>query len=396
MHVNLFNGMLVFLLMLSVGCNRKTDHASNENSTDTVISPEKYDSSTGNRKHTKPEKEVIYGDTVWMYPYGNQTWHDTIATREYTAFISVLADTNDLLIDTVKSAKGNRIVVGYNHHYLFDFRKDKKPWFTLKFDKKNGLYPILYGTEFWQKSNLNIVDGIIFNQKFERFVIEMSVNSGDEISSMFYMIIDTQGKIEYLGTMSSWGGGGPDGLPFLTDDDKMYITCDELYNFTLDTAISLTAYAIKAHENSGIRSTAEYVQPHALRSLSHNNFLVIFNRFHNKPKYNALILNTDTLVIGHFEYFGLIEDIDAVLLYEDIDKLNRAFLYDTEREVLIDIKKDSIPVIEETGIYEMIKLVNDSILPRDVYSVDFGFYGPYEFYVSPNDSVIYFKEETAY
>lgn len=338
-------------------------------------------------------QEEIYGDTIWIYPYGNQTWLDTISDNDFVVYVSAWTDTNDYLIDTVKSAVGNRIVIGYNHEYSLDFRKDKKPWFVLKFDKKKDLFPIIYGTDLWQKSNLDIINNIIINQKFERFVVEMSINSGDQFNNMFYMIIDAQGRIKYIGTMSSWGGGGPDGMPFLTEDENMYVTCNELYNFVLDTAISLTEYVTMAHTLSGIQSTEEYVQPHGLRYLSNNYFLVVFNRFHNKPKNNAIILNTDSIVLDRFGYFGLVEDIDAILLFEDIEKLNASFLYDLEREVLIMIKKDSIPVIEETGLYEMAGMQENFEPSSDFLFIDFGFYGPYEFYLSPNDSIIYYREE---
>ena len=391
MKISFFTGTIILLSILSSGCKRLRDNPPVETGVDSFSLPSEVQPAAKNVTGLKIENEEIVGDTIWICPYGSQTWHDTIARDDLTVYITAWTDTTDFLIDTVKSTLGSRIVVGYNHYYVLEFMKDNKSWFSVTFDKKTDLYPILFGTDFWQKSNLNIIDDIILNTKFERFIIELSVNSGDQINSMFYMIIDTEGTIDYLGTISSWGGGGPDGMPFLTQDEKMYITCDELYNFTLDTSISLTEYAIAAHVKSGIRSTEEYIQPHALRNLSFNNFLVIFNRFHNKPKYNAMILNTDTSVVGHFGYFGLIEDIDAILLFSEVEQLNKSFLYDSEREVLIGISNDSIPEIDETGLYEMIEFVTDSVTAPDVYPVEFGFYGPYEFYISPGDSVIYFK-----
>ena len=236
-----------------------------------------------------------------------------------------------------------------------------------------------------------MVNDIFFNEKFENIVVELSINSGDEFNNMFYLVSNTEGKIVHLGTISSWGGGGPDGSPFLTDDCKMYITCNEVYNFVSGTAINLSEYVAISQMITGKYNTSEYEQIHGLRYLSNNNFLVVFNRYHNKPRYNALILNTDSLIVGRFGYYGMVEDIDAVLLYERIKRLKKVFLYDSERETLISITQDSIPVIRETPLYEMVELKKDTNLMTDYSPLSFGFYGSYEFYISNSDSTIYYS-----
>lgn len=386
-------GILIILNSLLVSCKRKAINETLDNSIDTIDASLEGIGISDTIIAAENIQEDIYGDTVWVYPYGNQAWYSSISEKKFKVTISVWVDTTDYLIDTVRSAKGNRIVIGYNHYYSLAFRKNEKPWFFLNFNKKKDLYSLIYGTDLWLESNLNIVNNIVYNEKFGFLIIEMSINSGDEFNSMFYLISDTEGKIIYSGTISSWGGGGPDGAPFLTDDGRMYVTCHEVYNFVTGTAINLAEYATMAQLLSNKNNTAEYIQIHGLRYLSNNNFLVVFNRFHNKSKYNALILNTDSLVVNQFGYYSLIEDIDAILLFEELKNMETSFLYDTEREVLISIKQDDIPIINETGLYEMTELDKNILLSPDYQSLNFGFYGSYEFYISPNDSILYYSFE---
>ena len=393
MKVLYYGGVIIFLCFLFASCRRKETSGFQAKEIDTLPPVQPSESTRSTSSPTKEIKKEIYGDTVWVYPYGNQVWYDTLSYKNYTAYVSVWVDATDYLIDTVRSAKGNRIVIGYNHYYSLDFRKDGKQWFFLNFNKREDLHSLLYGTDLWRESNLNTISNIVYNEKFESIIVEMSLNSGDEFNNMFYMVSNTEGKIKYLGTISSWGGGGPDGSPFLTKDGRMYVTCNEIYNFMTGTAISLTEYASIARLLSGNNNTTEYIQIHALRNLKYNNFLVVFNRFHHKPKFNALILNTDSLIVGQFGYYGLVEDIDAVLLYEEISKINKAFLYDTEREVLISITEDSIPKIQEKELYEMTEIQKNEVLSADYQFINFGFYASYEFYFSPNDTTVYFSEE---
>ncbi len=380
-----------FLFLSLVSCRKKIPIDSSTVITDSIAISDVSKNSIAEKIHIESLQEIIYGDTVWVYPFGNQVWCDTLTNEGIEVYITTWVDTTDYLIDTVKSAKGNRIVIGFNHNYSLEFRKDEQFWFNLNFNKKKDLSSILYGTDLWRESNLNIVNNVIYNKKAKCVIIEMSFNSNDQFNSMFYMVAGDNGLIQHLGTISSWGGGGPDGTPFLTDDGKMYITCNEVYNFISGTAINLTEYASIAQIISGVKNTTEYIQIHALRYLANNNFLVVFNRFHNKPRFNALILNTDSLLIDQFGYYGLVEDIDAILLFEGIDKLNKWFLYDTEREVLISIQNDTLPSVEETGLYEMIELGKYIKLSPDFNSLNFGFYSTYEFYMSPGDSTVYYS-----
>lgn len=386
-------GLLVVLSFSSVCCKKKLTNSISEKQADTIITTLNYTDSSDLSGKNKIKNEDIVGDTIWVYPYGKKAWQDTLSAKKYKVLVSVWVDTTSYLIDTVRSAKGNRIVIGYNQYYSLVFYKNDKPWIFLNFNKKDDLYSLIYGTDLWLESNLNAVSNIIYNEKFGSFIVELSCNSHDEFNSMFYLIVDMDGKIRHEGLITSWGGGSSDGTSFLTDDGRMYVTCNEVYNFVTGTAISLTEYASISQILSGKNNTTEYIQIHALRYLSDNNFLVIFNRFHNKPKYNALILNTDSLVVKQFGYYSLVEDIDAVLLYEEAQNRQTAYLYDTEREVLIRIKKEIVPIIKETGLYEMTEMDKYLSLPSAFQLINFGFYGPCGFYVSESDTLIYYSRE---
>ena len=134
----------IFIICIAAtSCKSKGINNTPKESTDsTKISIEK-NQHKDTLLEVKNEKEDIYGDTVWVYPYGNQVWHDTIARKKFNVSISVWVDTTDYLVDTVRSAKGNRIVIGFNHYYSLVFSKNGNPWFYVNFNKKDDLYPLI-------------------------------------------------------------------------------------------------------------------------------------------------------------------------------------------------------------------------------------------------------------
>lgn len=385
----------LLLIILICACKSNSESPGQEVKTDSIV---KEDSTIKTLQSPVVSKkttiEHLYADTVWVHSYASLTWSDTLHYFNFDVEVEAWIDTTDYIVDTISSNISSSIAIGFNHYYSLHFIRGSASWFSLNFNKKTDLHQMLYGTDLWLQSNLDIVRNVLYNEKFDALIIELSVKTGEEFSNMFYMIAETKDMIRYIGCIRSWGGGDPDGEPFLTDDGRMYVTCDEIYSFVNHTAIGLAEYATMSLLLSGKNSTSPYGQLHALRCLQDNNFLVVFNRFHSKPKYNALILNTDSMIVDRFSYFGLIEDIDAVLLFEKPDGLGKAFLFDTEREVLITIETDSIPDIEETGLYEMVKVNEQSLITENYININFGFYGSYEFYISPADSLIYYRDDT--
>jgi len=335
---------------------------------------------------------AIYGDTVWINPYGSQEWRDTIRRPKFTVYISVRVDTTDYIIDTVRSKKGDRIVIGYNHKYNLRFIRNNKPWFQLSFDKKHDLKSILEGTDFWLESNLDVFRNLVYNKRYDMFIIEFDINPRYNYGSIYYIIFNTKGRIQYIGISGSWGGGGPDGESFLTENEQMYITCYELFNFSKMKPVSLPEYTLNSDvlqefESSGV----SYKQVHAVRNLRNNMFLVVFNTRYDQPDYNAIILNSDSVVIDRFRYRGLMEEMDAMFLFYS-DTLNmRYFIEDTERNMLICIEsKDSVYIrqIPESG---MLPLPSDSLLPERYQAIDFESFGSKTFYISDSDSTVFFR-----
>lgn len=341
------------------------------------------------KKFRFEKEEIVSGDTVFLYPYGVQTWLDSTRTGQYQAVYSVWVDTNDRIIDTVNAGKVDRIVVGYNHHYAIEIKRKGKFWFMLNLDKKHDLEALLGSTDAWLQSNLDVFEELLYNERFNTFVVEFSISSRDNVSSLYYIVFNTDGKIEYVGTANSWGGGGADGDPFLTDDGSMYVSCSEIFNFMTGTAMSLGRYAALSEFQSHVDNGSEYIQTHAIRKLPNNRFLVIFNRSHEQPKMNALILRTDSTIVDRFRYYGLIEEMDAVLLYDTIRSVDRAFLYDTEREVLIVIDLAEGKVIREADVNAMQSLRTDRPLPETCHRIDFGYYVSTDFYYEETDSSLY-------
>jgi hypothetical protein len=286
-----------------------------------------------------PKPDSIVGDTVWLKSYSNITWSDSIIKPEYSAFYTVRVDTNDYIIDTVRSTKGSRIVIGFNHYYDIKFTKAGNQWFTISLNKKQDFAQLLEGTDSWLESNLNVFGRLHYNRRYHQFVLEYNINSRSNFGSLYFIVYDIKDGLKYIGTANSWGGEGPDGEPFLTENGELFVTCSEIFNFNLSASMTLGQYVSLAENKLNKNISSELVQIHGLRNLGHDNFLAVFNRFHGEPVHNAFILSTDTSILSEFSYFGIIEEMDAILLYTDDNKLNRSFLYDTEREKLICILK---------------------------------------------------------
>ncbi len=120
----LFQLFLLSLVLTSCG-GRSHDRSQLESDTivyiDSIVT--QISSDTLSEELVTTEAFDIYGDTVWINPYGSQKWFDTIIGDNYFAILEVEVDTNDYIIDTVRSVKGNRIVIGYNHKYKIVFTR---------------------------------------------------------------------------------------------------------------------------------------------------------------------------------------------------------------------------------------------------------------------------------
>lgn len=397
----MFRTIRIFLLFSSIilialsSCNSNTKHSTEKKPIDTLLTSKAKNLDTFalgfKEKRKKPNSDSIVGDTVWVNQYAIRSWSDTITTSVYTAHFLVWIDTTDFIIDTVKSSKGDRIVIGFNHYYRIDFDKGNKHWFTVLLNKKKDFRAILDDTDSWLESNLNVFKNLLYNKKYDQFVVEFNLNSHSNFGSLYYIIFDTKGESKYIGTANSWGGEGPDGEPFLTENDELFVTCYEIYNFRNSTSMTFSQYVSIAESRSNKNSVSEFIQIHGLRDLSKNNFLAVFNRFHGEPTYNAFILNTDTSVVCRFSYYGIVEEMDAILLYTEDQK--RSFLYDTEREKLICITKLNKPGITELSVNEMRSYSDDTCSPENYSLLDFNMYGSYEFYTSSDDTLIYVKKD---
>lgn len=132
-----------------------------------------------------------------------------------------------------------------------------------------------------------------------------------------------------------------------------------------------------------------YKQIHAIRKLNGDNFLVIFNQYRGKPEFNGLVLSMDTTILQRFRYYGLMEEMDAMLLFIEKPVINKSFLYDTEREVLICINEKDTLLLNEFSISEMLPPEVDSI-PDKYYTVlDFEAFGSYQFFIDSSLTKIY-------
>ena len=337
--------------------------------------------------------DSIYGDTVWVKPMGEKSWLDTVFVDDAIVYVSSRIDSTDLIVDTVHSSKGSRIVIGFNHYYKLDFcKKDNKPWFTVSFNKKKDLERLIGGTDFWLDSNLDVFKRILYDSRYKKYVVEFNINPRYDYGSVYYFIIDTEGHIDYTGTAGGWGGGDPDGTPFLTDDEELYVSPSEVYSFTSDTATSISDFAMIAENRTYHNDMDEYQWLHGLRKLRDNCFLTVFNREDDKPEFNALILKTDSTVRCRFRYYGMMEEMDAVLLFAYIPAKNSYYLYDSEQEVLITIPADSMVNPRYTYLKNLTPLKKDTLSKKNYIPLTFDDFGNYSFFLSRKDSTVYFND----
>jgi hypothetical protein len=337
--------------------------------------------------------DTIIGDTVWVFPYNNSLWSDTFETPEYKAFLTVKVDTTDYIIDTVATTQGGRITIGFNHQYMMEFVRNNKTWFTVKFNKKDNLGSLIGGTDFWLQSNLDVFHRLVYNKEFGKFIVEFNINPMYNYGADFYFVFDTLGNINYTGTAGSWGGGDTDGFPFLTVDNIDYVTCFEIFNFKSDTAVSISEFSSLAELKTYGKTISTFHWLYAVRYLSKSNFLLIYNREGNEPEYNAIVVTTDTVIASKFKYYGLLGEMDAMLLFKYDERFKKYYLYDTERGKLIRINEANPSVIKEISLESMFEVDGDTMSSVKYSLIDFEAFGSYRFYKAQNDTTYYFDIE---
>jgi hypothetical protein len=384
---------LIFTFII-YGCKSKPEISGSDTVLDSLISPDSLLLESNNTHIAKTSllPNEISADTIWLKSYPTLFFLDTIVKPDYSVNIQVRVDTNDYIIDTINSMKGVRIVIGYNHLYQLEFIRNEKFWFTQNFSKKADLAVLLDGTDLWLESNLNLFENLHVNNTYAQVVMEMNISSPSSFGLLFYFILSPEDGIIHRGAANSWGGGTPDGTPFITSNEELYVNCSEVYNFRTSSATSLSEYVSLSVLRTSHIVLSELIQIHALRNLSNNCFLVIFNRFHDEPVYNAFVLSTDSMLLSRFSYYGIIEEMEAILLYSEVDELNRSFLYDIGRERLICITHSKNPKVYELSTKDMLKYNSDSTF-ENFELLDFNLYGSYEFYFSPTDTTIYYRDD---
>jgi hypothetical protein len=391
-----FSILTFILLTLLLGCKGKNtsfNEVLSEYSDDTNTPPGKTGGNSYGIKFNHEYPDTILGDTIWFLPSTSNNWNDSIEAKGYKALINVYIDTNDFIIDTIKTSLGSKIAVGYNHFYTLNFSRQDQPWFQAEFNKKQHLESLIGGTDFWLNSNLDVIQRLVYNKTYDKFIVEFNVNPGYHYGPVYYIVFDTTGAINYTGTAGSWGGSGPDGVPFLTSDNNSFITCFEIFNFEQDTSLGIAEFASLAEMKTYGTSSSFYHWLYAMRPLSKNNFLLVFSREDENPEFNAVILNTDTTIVGHFKYYGMMDEMDAMLLFQYNERLKEYFLFDIEREMLISINENKSYETKEIALNSMQQVNGDTMINSKFESIKFEVFGKYTFFSSPHDTTIFYDFE---
>ena len=385
----------IIIIVLLPGCKRTGEKHSvpSKDSLYTMIQNVVDDTIIEHRKQILHVIDSIYGDTVWVKPMGVRSWQDTVESGDAIVYVSARIDSTDLIVDTVRSSKGGRIVMGYNHYYNLNFcRKNNQPWFSVSFNKKQDLEHLIGGTDFWLDSNLDVFRRILYDKKYGKYVVEFNINPRYDYGSVYYFVIDTDGNIDYTGTAGGWGGGDPDGTSFITKDEELYVSPFEVFSFKADTATGISDYAMLSEKRTYQDDATGFQWLHGLRSLKDNYFLVVFSREDNEPEYNALILKTDTMVACRFRYYGMMEEMDAILLFQHIPQKNSYYLYDSEQEVLITIPDDSVSMVLNRNIKDIRSVQGDTMSAKKYIPLSFDDFGNYRFYLSRKDTSVFFDK----
>lgn len=386
----------IAILLIIQGCRNKSEGTfrktilarrdSLKSLRDSIIEPVK--------KAEKDKTVKIYGDTVWVRSYASTVWYDSVSFADFQVYMSVWVDTTDYIVDTVISSKGSRIVIGYNHFYNLRFLEKGSHLFSIVFDKKDDLKSMLAETDFWLESNIDVFQRIYCNEKYGKFIVEFAINPRYNYGALYYFVLSEDGKIEYSGLGGSWGGGDPDGEAFLTGDQELFITANELYSFKDRSCIEVSHLSFLPELGIMKGEHSHLTDIHAYKALTDSTFLMVFNRNDITPEYNAYILSTDTTIVGKFKYYGMMEEMDAVLFFEYQDKLNAYYLYDTERKTLIRIADSAEFSIREYSIRNVSEIQSDTLPDNHVLNeVSFETFGSYKFYISDNDSLVYYEIE---
>jgi hypothetical protein len=221
--------------------------------------------------------------------------------------------------------------------------------------------------------------------------VEYEINPRYNYGAIYYFVFDANGHIEYSGLGGSWGGGDPDGEAFLTGDEELFVTAYELYNFNNQSAIDISHLSFLTRTSSNQAINAHLTDIHAFKPLTDSTFLLVFNRTEHTPEYNACILKTDTSVLGKFKYYGMMEEMDAVLFFEYQENLKAYYLYDTERKILISIADIPEFSIKEHSIRTISEIQSDTLSENhNLNAVSFETFGSYKFYIMDNDSLMYY------
>jgi hypothetical protein len=96
--------------------------------------------------------------------------------------------------------------------------------------------------------------------------------------------------------------------------------------------------------------------------------------------------------MGKFKYYGIMDEMDAVLFFEHSDLLHSYFLYDTDRKTLIRISDSGSFFINEQSIVNLAEIQSDT-LPENNYlaRLCFEVFGSYKFFFGANDSLMYYE-----
>jgi hypothetical protein len=151
----------------------------------------------------------------------------------------------------------------------------------------------------------------------------------------------------------------------------------------------LSDFAANAEYKTFGKTASDYRWLHGLRDLSKSTFLTVFNRNDSSPGYNALIINTDTLLINRFRYYGLMEEMNAEFLFQYDTLENMFYIYDTDREKLICIDGKNPSVLKQLNENAMIKVNGDTMTSSKYIPISFEIFGSYRFYKIKNDTAFY-------
>jgi len=252
----------------------------------------------------------------------------------------------------------------YGYDILYQFRVFKNindtnhqaRWFSLTLNKDSLSFIRDRESPFAFIQLANDLKLENYNTKYNKFILTTKSHHG-----YYYLIIDTVGTVEHIGSIfNRIEGGDLDSYFKLTDDSKYLITANEIYNFQSESNIKISSFSgnlkfndfqfldeINDFKNFFLDS--KYVL--STRKLSNNRLLVIYIPEFIPDSNNIEIIDYEGHKIVKFHSAGLDAPVNRSIKIDFPELFS--FNEDSSYFALFEEKEQNLQVVENIEPYNL-------------------------------------------